>query len=280
MKMVTGDGVRLATEAQGSPVRGDIVLVMGATASMLWWPDRLIDALVAAGYRVIRYDHRDTGQSTTGIPGDASYGLKELCDDLIAVLDDYAVESAHLVGMSLGGLIAQLAAVEHRGRVCSLTLIASEPLGGGETDLPGIDGRFLAHFGRMAELDWSDRAAVGDFMQEIARLCTGGERNFDARGVRRRIDREIDRAANIQSAFNHAAMRADLDAGWDLRLIERPTLVIHGSDDPVLPPANGRAIARQVRGAALFILQGAGHELNSTDLPSICERIIAFVQHA
>lgn len=277
MRMVFGNGVQIATQSSGSNARGAIVLVMGATASMMWWPEEFVAALATAGYMVIRYDHRDTGRSTTGAPGVANYAVDDLSNDLMSVLDSYGLASAHVVGMSLGGLIAQLTTVKHPDRVKSLTLIASEPLHGGEADLPGIDERFMAHFSEMGTLEWSDRKTVAEFMLETARLSSGSGHAFDARAARTRIDRELDRAINIQSAFNHALMRGDLDNRWDLREIKRPTLVIHGSEDPIIPLANGEAIARQVPGAKLFVLKGSGHELHEADLPDIETKIIEFV---
>ena len=102
-RLVETQGAVLATEAWGQGERGTILLAMGATASMVWWPGSLMRALVDGGYRVIRFDHRDTGESTTHAPGDLRYDVFNLSADLLAILDAYGVRAAHLVGMSLGG---------------------------------------------------------------------------------------------------------------------------------------------------------------------------------
>ena len=272
-KRVTTRGAELATEAWGEGTQGTILLAMGATASMVWWPDALLEALVAGGYRVIRFDHRDTGQSTTGAPGEVGYDIFDLAEDLIAVLDAYGVEAAHVVGMSLGGYVAQIAALQHPERVKSLTLIAAEPLGIGY-EAEGIAPELMAHFGTMGALDWSDRAAVAAFMLEIARLSAGKGRAFNEAASRQRIEREIDRASNIQSAFNHAMVGGDLPAGMTAAGLRMPVLVVHGSDDPVISVKAAETTARVVPGAELLVLEGAGHELAEVDLPRIAEAVL------
>lgn len=129
MTIVAHAGVRIVTEALGRPGDPPILLVMGATASMLGWPDAFCAALAAERLRVIRFDHRDTGRSTTVPPGAATYAVEDMAGDLVAILDAYGLPQAHLVGMSLGGYLSQMLAVTHPDRVASLTLIASEPLG-------------------------------------------------------------------------------------------------------------------------------------------------------
>ncbi|MBB4635701.1 alpha/beta fold hydrolase [Longimicrobium terrae] len=276
-RVIHHGGIRIATAEAGAGNPETIVLSMGATASMEWWPPRFVDALVAAGCRVIRYDLRDTGGSTTNPPGASGYSVADLCDDLIAVLDAYGLNSAHLAGMSLGGLISQMAAVRHPERVRSLTLIASEPLNGGEEDGAGIDPRFMEHFGTMGSVDWTDRDAVTAFMLTTARLSAGSAHPFDEDRERERIGRELDRTSSIKSAFNHALIAGELDARWDVRNIGAPTLVIHGSEDPILPLASGQGIARQIPGAELLVLEGTGHELHDADLPRIAAAISRFL---
>ena len=268
--------IQIAAETFGNPDNAAVVLVMGATASMLWWPVELVETLARAGFYVIRYDHRDTGQSTTGAPGDVNYSAEDLADDLIGVVDAFDNGSAHLVGMSLGGYISQMAALTHPDRVRSLTLLGSEPLGAAD-ELPGIDDRFMAHFGGMGELDWSDGVAVEEFLVEIGRLSAGTPERFDETGTRRRVRAEIDRAVNIASAFNHAMVNTTNDWTGAVGRIEKPTLVIHGKHDPILPLANGRAIADHVEGAQFHSLEDAGHELNPLDLETICDTITTFI---
>ena len=277
MRTIMNGDVGLATQTFGAPTDLPLILAMGATASMLWWPEQLCEGLAARGYYVIRYDHRDTGQSTTTAPGKPTYSVEDMATDLIAIMDGFGLESAHVVGMSLGGLIGQITALTCPRRIRSLTLIGAEPLGWTGPELPGIAPEFLEHFASFSTLDWSDRDTVTVFMLEIARMSTGGGQRFDAARERKRIEAEIDRAVDIRSAFNHGMV--GLRSDWRGRAadINQPVLVLHGSDDPILPLQNGEALASIIRGSRLVILEGIGHELPPTALPRIINEIGSFL---
>jgi len=277
--VASGD-VRIASESFGRTGDPGLVLVMGATASMLWWPEHLCRRLAGGGLRVVRYDHRDTGRSTSNTPGVVDYAVEDMVGDLLAVMDAYGFERAHLVGMSLGGLIAQIASVTAPERVASMTLIGSEPLGGGDGELPGIDERFMDHFGTMGDLDWSDDDAVAAFLLEIARLSAGRPEAFDPQSSMARIAGELLRTDTMQSAFNHAMVTTETD--WTGRLVdvETPTLVMHGELDPILPLANGQSITEQIAAARLHVLHGVGHELPIDALDEIADAILDFAADA
>jgi len=275
-KMVTVDGAVLATEVRGQGERGTILLAMGATASMAWWPETLLAELVTAGFRVIRFDHRDTGRSTTNAPGEVGYDVFDLSADLIAILDAHGVAAVHLMGMSLWGYVSQIAALQHPDRVLSLTLVASEPLGiayEGEGNAPEL----MAHFGKMAELDWSDRAAVTAFMLRIAELSAGSVRPFDRAAALRRIELELDRTDSIASAFNHALVGGDIGA-LTAAALTQPLLLVHGSEDPVISIHAAEATVTAVPGAGLLVLEGTGHELLDADVPRIVEAVHRLTQ--
>lgn len=250
-------------------------MMMGATASMLWWPDELCAALAGEGRFVIRYDNRDTGRSTTGPPGEPGYGLDELAQDAVAILDGYGIERAHLVGMSLGGMIAQLVALGHPGRVASLTAIASARFDEEDPDLPGIEPALLEHFATIAALDWSDREAAVAFAVESFRISAGRGAAFDAALARDLAAREYDRARDPRSALNHSLLGGG--ERWKGRLgeLRAPLLVLHGRRDPILSFAHGRRLAAAVPGARLVALEEAGHELNPRDWPRIVAEIRA-----
>ena len=278
MRLIDANGARLATESFGTPERGAILLVMGATASMLWWPESLCRVLASGGYQVIRFDLRDTGASTTDAPGALTYTVATLADDLTAILDAYGLPAAHFVGMSLGGYLSQIVALAHPERVASLTLIASEPFGMDYVG-PGIDPGFLAHFATMADLDWSDRDAVAAFMLRIAELSAGSALPFDRDAASTRIAGELDRARTIQSAFNHALLvQGDLPEA-SIADATQPILVIHGSEDPVIPVAAGKAIAGAAPHAELVVLDGRGHELAPADLDRIGAVLLDFIDN-
>lgn len=275
---VTSGPVTLTTEAFGDPAAPALVLVMGATASMLWWPQSFCTALAARGFHVIRYDHRDTGQSTTVAPGAAAYAVEDMADDLLAVMDGYNLRRAHIAGMSLGGLIAQMVAVRTPERVHSLTLIAAQPLGWDGPSLPGMSDAVMAHFGTMASLDWSDAVAVEDFMAGIARLCAGNGFDHDSARERQRIRAEVARAkGSLASAFNHAMLDVREDWTGACRRISAPTLILAGADDPVVPPANAQALAAAIPGATLTLIDGLGHDLPEGAIPLLTRAIADFL---
>lgn len=273
-RIVAKGDVRLATEAFGDPAAPAVLMIMGATASMLWWPDGLCSALAEAGRFVIRYDNRDTGRSTTRPPGPPDYAMDDMADDAVAVLDGHGVASAHLVGMSLGGMIAQLAALKHPARVRTLTMISSCAFDEDDSALPAMDPALLAHFSGMADLDWTDRDAVVAFHVESARISAGTEAEFDEVAACDLARREYDRALNPRSAMNHSLL-AGGDA-WAGRLSEiaAPALVIHGRHDPVLSLEHGRRLAAKLGDARLVVFDG-GHELNPRDWERIVDEICA-----
>jgi pimeloyl-ACP methyl ester carboxylesterase len=179
--------------------------------------------------------------------------------------------------MSLGGLIAQIEAVTDPERVASLTLIASEPLGGSDVELPGIDERFMGHFATMSDLDWTDDESVASFLLEIARLSSANPDAFDPNESMTRIAAELERADSLQTAFNHATVQLDQDWTGRLADVSVPTLVIHGDLDPILPIENGHAICQQVANARMLVLQGVGHELPAGSIDQIAVAIIEHV---
>lgn len=273
MEIVRTRGIEIATQSFGSPGDPAIVLIMGATASMLGWPDELCSVLAKHGLFVIRFDHRDTGRSTTVPPGQAEYSVEDMAQDVIGIMDAYDLQQASLMGMSLGGFIAQIIALTHPQRVRSIVLLSSEPLGWDGLELPHISQEFLDHFGELSKLDWSNHDAVVNFLLASDRLSNGTGEPFDEAHVRARIEDIIARTDSPASMFNHAAISTKEDWTGRFREIACPTLVIHGEDDPILPVENGRAIATGIKGAELVILAGVGHELPAATLPEIVEHV-------
>lgn len=280
MRRIDGAGVTLATESFGRPEDPALVLVMGATASMLGWPEALCRALAGQGVFVVRFDHRDTGESTTVPPGEASYSVEDMAGDVLAVMDGYGIRRAHLAGMSLGGFIAQMVALQHPERVASLTLIASEPLGWEGEPLPHISEEFLGHFAVLGSLDWSQRDTAADFLVESERLCAGSGAPFDAATAKAVALRVLERTDNPASMFNHGSVTTREDWTGRFRGIACPVLVIHGDEDPILPVENGRAIADGIPGARIEVLSGVGHELPARWQDWLADRIARHVLEA
>jgi pimeloyl-ACP methyl ester carboxylesterase len=270
-KIVEIDGVALCAEGFGEPADPPVLLIMGIGASMLWWDDAFCAALAAGGRFVIRYDHRDTGRSTSYEPGRPTYTGDDLVADAGRVLDGYGIDRAHVVGTSMGGALAQLFALDHPDRVTSLVLMSTSPAGPAD-DLPGVAEPYRT-FLATAKLDWADLASVIDYRVGEMRAL-GGERPFDEARVRAFVTRDIERAVSYASTGNHELV--DGSGPWRDRLsgIAVPTLVIHGTADPLFPLGHGRALAAEVPGARLQVLDGAGHVLDPADHDAVVRAIL------
>jgi pimeloyl-ACP methyl ester carboxylesterase len=270
---IQANGVTLHTEAFGDSNDPAVLLVMGAMASAVWWPDEFCKQLADRGRYVARYDHRDTGKSTSYEPGAAPYTVEDLADDAVGVLDAYGIDAAHFVGMSVGGYLSQLVAIKHPERIRSLTLIASERLALADPDLPAMNPSILEYHARAGELDWTDREAVIDYQVGAWRLLSGSAHPFDEAAIRAMAHVDFDRTPNPLAAFNHATL-GDADA-WVGRLdeVKAPALIIHGTEDPVLPYAHALALEAALQRSTLLTLEGTGHELHRNDWPLIIDAI-------
>lgn len=277
--LVRRDGVELATETFGDPDNPSLLLIMGAMASMLWWPDELCRRLAAAGSRVIRYDNRDTGRSTCSAPGRPDYVFDDMVDDVFRVLDGYGVETAHLVGMSMGGAIAQRAALEKPQRVSTLTLISTSPIEAGRLELPGVTDAYAEHRRKARAPDLSDRAgAIAAAVAEM-RALAGTAQPFDEAAARATAASEFDRARNHASASNHYALSDGKPLRHRLDELAAPVLVIHGDADPLFPIAHAEAFLEILPGAGLVRLAGGGHELAAVHWPIIVGAIAEHADH-
>jgi pimeloyl-ACP methyl ester carboxylesterase len=271
-RLVEANGVKLCTESFGDPSDPPILLVMGIGASMLWWEEGLCRMLADSGRFVLRYDHRDTGRSVTYDPGRPGYTGADLIADAVGVLDAYNIAVAHVVGLSAGGAFAQLLALDFPARVRSLTLISTSPATPGERGLPAATDRYR-HFLATVDVDWSDSASVIEYLVAYWRILGGGERPFDETAARKLIRRDIQRAHNIASSENHGAIAESAISRKPLSSITVPTLVVHGTADPMFPPEHGQALAREIPRSRLLLLQRAGHGVDRADWDTITRAI-------
>jgi pimeloyl-ACP methyl ester carboxylesterase len=278
-RVIRANGVDLCLQTFGDRADPPILLIMGGASSMDWWEDGFCERLAAGSRFVIRYDHRDTGRSVSYEPGAAPYSLRDLAEDALGLLDAFGLESAHVVGMSMGGWIGQLVALDHPDRVASLTLISTSPTAGpSDPDLPEMSEKLQAFFAKEAsEPEWSDREAVIDYIVEGERPFAGS-RPFEEAAIRAIAARAFDRTTNLTSSItNHAS----IDSGdrWRERLGELsvPTLVIHGTEDPMYPYANAVALANEIAGAQLLALERVGHEVPPRALWDVV--VPAILQH-
>lgn len=278
-RIVPVDGVELCTEAFGDPGDPAILLIGGMSSPMDWWEDGFCERLAAGRRYVVRYDFRDTGRSTTYPPGKPGYTGADLRTDAVALLDALGIRKAHLVGVSMGGAIAQCVAVEHPDRISSLTLIGTTAaLPGSFEGLPDIDPELAAFFeaaGERPELDWTDRTAVVERLVADQRAFM--RRGFDETRVRAVVSQVVDRSIDISAMVNHEHVEPGRDPDGSLADIVAPTLVVHGTADPLFPLAHGEALAKAIPNAALLPLEGVGHELPP---PADWDRVVtALLRH-
>ncbi|MFI9581069.1 alpha/beta fold hydrolase [Streptomyces sp. NPDC052236] len=262
-------GLRLWAEERGAVGAPPLLLIMGAQASGMGWPDDFVDAL-SARHRVIRYDHRDTGRSTWPFD-DQPYAITDLAEDAIAVLDGLGVERAHVVGLSLGGMLAQLLIADHPDRLLSATLMGTCALSTAPyttqdgtripaEELPGIAPEVLEMWSRTVE----DRGLEAELDRRVEhwRALGGGQIPFDAEyahALERKIIEHTGHhtAGTAHGRADHSGMlRTDELAKTDV-----PTLVISAPAEPVFPPPHPQHIAQAIRGARVVEIPGMGHAL-------------------
>lgn len=249
------NGVELCVETFGDPATPAIVLVAGSAASMLWWDAELCERIAARGRFVIRYDHRDTGRSTSYPPGQPAYSFTDLTQDVLGIQDALGIERAHVVCQSMFGGIGQILGVDHPDRVASLTFVSSST---GADGLPPPS----SDLAMPAEPDAQDAASVVEYVVAGARAYAGGSPYFDEAAIRALVERDVARARSYASTLvNHYAIEFDEPARGGFGDIAAPTLVVHGDHDPLLPLAHGEALRDAIPGAGLMVLKGAGHDL-------------------
>ena len=255
------NGVELCAQTFGRAGDPAVLLVMGLAASMLHWEEQFCERLAGGSRFVVRYDHRDTGRSVAYPPGAPRYSGDDLVSDAAGLLDALGVSPAHVVGFSMGGALAQLLTLDYPKHVASLTLISTSP--GSGADLPGMSEELRAHFADPPpEPDWSDREAVIEYLVEDERAYAARTRPFAEAERRELAGRIYDRATDIAASMkNHMALEGG--ESWRERLgqIRVPTLVLHGTEDPLFPLGHGHALAREIPGARLVRVEGVGHEL-------------------
>ncbi len=270
----------LWVQERGDPTGTPLLLIMGANASGVAWPDALVDRL-AARHRVIRYDHRDTGRSTRDYTAHP-YAIRDLADDALTVLDALDIDRAHVVGMSMGGTLVQLLLVDHPERLRSATLFCTSALGAALADvdgtgpsLPGPDPRLLAMWAGMGdERDPEEELA---WRVEHWRILNGDAVPFDDSEFRALEERVAAHSGTFAASFAHAlADQSGLErAPAALAAVAVPTLVIEAPNDPINPPPHARYLADSIGGARLVTVPGMGHALPAAVVPQLAEEILA-----
>jgi pimeloyl-ACP methyl ester carboxylesterase len=275
------NGLELEYESFGSPTGPPLLLVMGLSYQMIEWDDALCAMIADRGFRVTRFDNRDVGLSTKldglGAPDLAAmmggaagppYTLDDMAADAVGLLDVIGAGTSHVVGVSMGGMIAQLIAINHPGRVLSLTSIMST-VGGPNVvqPEPAVMAQLLAPPGQTREERVQHSLAN-------RRLIHGTGMPFDADGARRRAERAVDRCFYPDGGMRQiAAILAAPDRTAGLGTLRIPALVIHGENDPLVPRENGRQTAAALTGARVIMIPGMGHGLPEPVWPQVVDAI-------
>ncbi len=294
MAQATANGIDLEYERFGPADADPLLLIMGLGAQLTLWPAELCDALVARGFHVIRYDNRDVGLSTkldaagvpdlravlsavmTGQDPQVPYRLDDMAADAVGLLDALGIAAAHIVGASMGGMIAQLVAADFPARTRSLTSIMSTT---GNPMLPPATPEAIGVL--MSRPQGGDVESLIDFGVRAARVIGSPAYPAEESALRARVRRDVERSVYPAGfARQMAAIYANGDRRGRLAKIGAPTLVIHGTADPLVPVEGGRDTAASIAGAELIEIAGMGHDLPLPLVEQIADAIAAVARRA
>jgi pimeloyl-ACP methyl ester carboxylesterase len=292
MPQADSNGIRIEYETFGNPSGRPLLLIIGLGGQLLQWDENLCRDLAARGHYVIRYDNRDTGLSTrfdaAGEPdimaalgkimgGDKSiapYTMEDMADDAAGLLDALKIPAAHICGMSMGGMIAQTLAIRHPARVFSLISIYSTT---GNPRLPQPGPEVLEALLTPPPVE---REASIEHMLRMFRMIAGSGFPLDEAWTRRTVAASYDRGFYTPGVARQLlAILTQKDRTAALASVKAPTLVVHGTDDPLVPADAGKATAAAIPGAELMLIEGMGHDLpHGGAWPKIVEAIAVHTQ--
>jgi len=271
------NGIEIEYETFGPDDAPAVLLINGLGSQMTRWPVPFCEKLVARGYRAIRFDNRDVGRSTWFQSGDR-YTLSDMAADAMGLLDHLKIDKAHVAGVSMGGMIAQTVAIEHPGRVRSLTSIMSATGAPGTMDSTPEAAAVLNQVAPDPTVD--EEAFVAHGMKN-ARTIGSPAYPWTDEALRERVLSEMRRAFNPKGVQRQrGAIGASGDRTEKLAKLNVPTVVLHGEVDPLIPKAGGEATARAIPGAELRIIPGMGHDLPEPLYDTIIDAIVAAAERA
>jgi pimeloyl-ACP methyl ester carboxylesterase len=294
MPKIQANNIEIEYEEFGDRDAPVILLIMGLAGQLIHWPDDFCVTLAKTGYRVVRFDNRDVGLSSKldhlgkpnvvrvavramlRLPVQVPYKLDDMAEDALGLLDALHIKTAHIVGASMGGMIAQIVAARHPRRVRSLSLIMTTS---GHPWLKKASMRLQLRLARRpAQLD--RESLIAHSMQTWRLIGSPGYRATDEL-LRAKVERAFDRAYHPRGiARQTAAIIASGSRVPLLRRIAAPTLVVHGKHDPLVPVAAARDLGRRIQGAKVEIIEGWGHDFPSELLPRISSLILKHVRAA
>jgi len=291
MTSIRANGITIEYEIQGRAKDPAIVLIRGLGSQLIHWPDALMDRLVEAGFFVVIFDNRDAGLSSkfetagaidipdliaraaAGQPVDVPYGLDDMAADVIGLMDGLGIEKAHVAGISMGGMVAQILAAKNAPRLASMASIMSHS---GNPDLPSGSPEALAALMRTAS-DPNDREAIIDAAISSAKVLAGPGYPTPDRDLRRLVERAHDRCYCPDGRTRQrAAVVASGNRVEMLRTITVPSQVIHGVDDPLLNITGGEDTAANIPGAEFHAIAGMGHETPASLASNLAQLIGGF----
>ncbi|WP_417365252.1 alpha/beta fold hydrolase [Glutamicibacter arilaitensis] len=277
MSTVEVNGVVFGIDSFGNE-EDPLVLLIGGT-TMLSWPDAFCEALAAAGRHAVRYDLRDSGESTAGNPMKPAYDLRDLAADAAALAAHFDDRPAHLAGIGVSGMVAQVAALDHPDSFSALTLVGTRPVAPGpvDDDLPDHDKATMGKLFSRPMPDWMDREAVARHSAEGSHIL--GNDQQTAKVLAGRIwDRTAGSTPEVHMANQIGIVFSKLDCTprWRERLPELkiPTLVIHGAKDPFFPVGNGEVLAREIPNASLLVLENASTVIPPSDFGEVTSAML------
>ena len=273
MPNVTANGIQIEYDTFGDPSSPPLLLIMGAGAQMIMWDEVLCDLFAKQGLYVIRFDNRDVGLSSKF--DDIPYTLDDMADDAVGLLDALGIEKAHILGASLGGMIAQTIAIRHPSRVWSLISMVSTT---GDPALPQGKPEVYALFLSPVPVE---REANIEHNVNIFRAIGGSKYPADEQEIRRIMERSYDRCFCPQGMARQVnAVGAAGSRVQALRSVTAPTLVIHGSEDQFFPVEHARSTAEAIPGAELLIVEGMGHLFPAEVWPLLVDAVAAHTHKA
>lgn len=294
MPQINANGLQFEYETFGNAKDPALLLIMGLGGQLVQWPDEFCEALAGGGYYVIRYDNRDVGLSTRmghlgkaklvsagllstlRLPVKSAYKLDDMAVDAVGVLDALSIQSAHIVGISMGGMIGQIVAAKHPARVRSFVSIMSSS---GHKNLPGPSLRIQLRMIKRPKA--FDRESLINYSMETWRLIGSPAFPTPSEVLRARVERAFDRANYPQGLGRQTV--AILASGSRMPLLPKinaPTLIIHGDKDPLVHVAAAYNLARYISGAKLEIISGMGHDLPPQLLPQLQQMILSHLKSA